>query len=106
MRLRPMHLVSKSKNGWVLSKESMIWLESGDDLYLAAFLCANIRFLAEVLFYLDTPRKSTELKEIALREYGLGWKTISDINSRLVWLRQFSLVEFQEFSLQYSITDL
>lgn len=106
VRLRPMHLVSKSENGWVLSKESMIWLESGDDLYLAAFLCANIRFLAEVLFYLDTPRKSTELKEIALREYGLGWKTISDINSRLVWLRQFSLVEFQEFSLQYSITDL
>ena len=32
VRLRPMHLVSKSENGWVLSKESMIWLESGDDL--------------------------------------------------------------------------
>lgn len=106
VRLRPMHLVAKSENSWVLSKESMIWLESGDDLYLAAFLCANIRFLAEILFYLDTPRKSTELKEIALREYGLGWKTISDINSRLVWLRQFGLVDFQEFSLLYSITDL
>lgn len=106
VRLRPMHLVTKSENGWVLSKESMIWLDSGDDLYLAAFLCAHIRFLAEILFYLDTPRKSTELKEIALREYGLGWKTISDINSRLVWLRQFGLVDFQEFSLLYSITDL
>lgn len=55
---------------------------------------------------MDTPRKSNELKEIAVREYGLGWKTISDINSRLVWLRQLRLVDFQEFSLQYSITEV
>lgn len=105
VRLRPMRLVSKTANGWELTEESTIWLESGDDLYLAAFLCANIRFLAEMLYYLDTPRKSNELREIAMREYGLGWKTISDVNSRLVWLRQLGLVDFQEFSLLYSITE-
>lgn len=106
VRLRPMRLVLKTQNGWELSKESERWLDSGDDLYLAALLCANIRFVAEVLYYLDIPRKSTELKEIAIREYGLGWKTISDVNSRLVWLRQFGLVDFQEFSLSYSITEM
>lgn len=105
VRLRPMRLVKKTSSGWELTRESEIWLDSGDDLYLAAALCANIRFLAEVLYYLDTPRKSTELKEIAVQEYGLGWKTISDINSRLVWLRQFGLVDFQEFSLLYSVTE-
>ncbi len=106
VRLRPMRLVLKTSNGWELTKESEIWLNSGDNLYLAAILCANIRFLAEILYYLDTPRKSADLKGIAVQEYGLGWKTISDINSRLVWLRQFGLVDFQEFSLLYSVTDL
>ena len=105
VRLRPMKLVIKTQSGWELSKESLRWLESEDNLYLAAILCANIRFVAELLFYLDVPRKSSELQEIAVQEYGLGWKTISDINSRLVWLRQFGLVEFQEFSLLYSLTD-
>lgn len=106
VRLRPMKLVKKTANGWELTKESEIWLDSGDNLYLAAVLCANIRFLAEILYYLDTPRKSNELKEIAVREYGFGWQTISDVNSRLVWLRQLELVEFQEFSLLYSITEV
>ncbi len=84
VRLRPMRLVVKTGNGWEISQESERWLESGDDLYLAAIFCANIRFVAEILFYLDMPRKSTELKEIAAREYGLEWKTISDVNARLV----------------------
>lgn len=105
VRLRPMRLVLKTQNGWELSEESERWLDSGDNLYLAALLCVNIRFVAEMLYYLDVPRKSTELKEIAVRDYGLGWKTISDVNSRLVWLRQLGLVDFQEFSLSYSITE-
>ncbi len=67
IRLRPMRLVSKTSDGWELTKESAIWLNSGDDLYLAAVLCANIRFLAEILYYLDIPRKSKELKEIIVR---------------------------------------
>ena len=105
IRLRPMRLVKKTSCGWELTKESEIWLNSGDDLYLAATLCANVRFLAEILYYLDTPRKSAELQEIAVQEYGLRWKTISDMNSRLVWLRQFGLVDFQGFSLLYSLTE-
>lgn len=47
IRLRPMRLVRKTPDGWEITKESEVWLNSGDDLYLAAFLCANIRFFAE-----------------------------------------------------------
>lgn len=105
VRLRPMRLVSKTSAGWELTMESAKWLDSNDELYLGAILCANIRFVAELLYYLDTPRKSPELKEIAIREYGMGWKTLSDVNSRLVWFRQLGLVDYQEFSMLYSITD-
>lgn len=105
VRLRPMRLVSKTNSGWELTAESVKWLDSDDELYLAAILCANIRFVAELLYYLDTPRKSPELKEIAIREFGMGWKTLSDVNSRLVWFRQLGLVDYQEFSMLYSITE-
>ncbi len=105
VRLRPMRLVLKTANGWEITEEARIWLESGDDLYLAAMFCANIRFLSEILFYLDTPKTASELQAIARGDYALNWKTRSDINSRLVWLRQFGLVEFQDFSLLYHITE-
>ncbi len=106
VRLRPMKLLLKTQTGWVLSDEAQRWLDTDDDLYLAAFLCARIKFLAEVLYYLDEPKTAAELQNIAINEYALTWKTTSDINARLVWLRQLGLVEFQDFSLLYSLTDL
>ncbi len=106
IRLRPMKLLLKTQIGWVLSDEAQRWLDTDDDLYLTAFLCARIKFLAEVLYYLDEPKTAAELQNIAINEYALTWKTTSDINARLVWLRQLGLVEFQEFSLLYFLTDL
>lgn len=105
VRLRPMGLVLKTQTGYTLSKEASIWLESGDDLYLAALLCARMKFLGEILYYLDVPRTAAQLQEIAQNDYALTWKTKSDINSRLVWLRQFELVEFEDFSLLYRRTE-
>ena len=105
IRLRPMKLVIKSQNDWRLSEEAEKWLRTGDDLYLAAILCSRIKFLAEILYYLDSPKTAAQLQDIALNEYALNWKTKSDINARLVWLRQFGLVDFHEFSLTYSVTE-
>lgn len=75
-------------------------------MYLAAFLCSRIKFLAEILYYLDEPKTAAMLQDIAINEYKLAWKTKSDINARLVWLRQLGLVEFQDFTLLYFLTDL
>ena len=49
VRLRPMKLLLKTQNGWELSEEAKKWLDTDDDLYLAAFLCSRIKFLAEIL---------------------------------------------------------
>ena len=104
-QLSPMNFVNRTKNGWELSDEARVWIESEDNMYLAAYFCANVKFFAEILFYLDSPKTSRELFNIAVNEYDLTWKVISTINNRLVWLRQFGLVDFQEFSLLYSITE-
>ena len=81
-----MKLVLKTVWGWELTKASKKYLESDDKLYLAAILCANIKFLGEILFYLDNPKKSSELQKIANSQYGLMWKAGLDINRRLLWL--------------------
>ena len=105
-QLSPMRFVERSNDGkWVVTKSAKIWLESEDELYLAAYFCANVKFFAEILFYLDSPKTSRELFNIAVNEYDLAWKIPTTINNRLVWLRQFGLIDFQEFSLLYSITD-
>lgn len=106
VRLRPMKLLLKTQNGWELSEEANKWLDTDDDLYLAAFLCSRIKFLAEILYYLDEPKTAAMLQDIAINEYKLAWKTKSDINARLVWLRQLGLVKFQDFTLLYFLTDL
>ncbi|MBQ7874052.1 MAG: restriction endonuclease [Oscillospiraceae bacterium] len=105
-QLSPMNFVERSSDGkWLLTKCAKKWIESEDELYLAAYFCANVKFFAEILFYLDSPKTSRELFNIAVNEYDMAWKITTTINNRLVWLRQFGLIEFQEFSLLYSITD-
>ena len=106
VRLNPMKLVEKRETGWKLPETSVKWLESEDNLFLASILCANIRFLAEVLFYLDIPRTSNELLSIAVSEYDMTWKSIQPLHKRLVWLRELELIDFHHFSLEYFITDL
>ncbi|MBO5239144.1 MAG: restriction endonuclease [Lachnospiraceae bacterium] len=103
--LSPMNFVTRTERGFKLTEVAKLWIDSEDNLYLAAYFCANVRFFAEILYYLDTPKKSNELFDIAVNEYDLAWKVTSTINNRLIWLRQFGFIEFQEFSLLYNITE-
>ena len=104
-QLGPMKFVSRTNNGgWTLSEEATLWIESEDNLYLATLFCANVKFFSEILYYLDSPKTARELFDIAVNEYDLSWKIPTTINNRLIWLRQFGFVEFQEFSLLYNIT--
>lgn len=103
--LGPMKFVMKTDQGYELSDVARLWLDSEDNDFLAAYFCANVKFFGEILYYLDTPKKSGELFEIAVNEYDMAWKITTTINNRLIWLRQFGLIEFQEFSLLYCITE-
>lgn len=106
--LRPSKLViyQSESNRWLLSEEAKKWLETKDDLYLAAFLCSRFVFISEILHYLDEPKTALELLNIAKDEYGLPWKGKSEILLRMEYLRDFGLVILQEFSSQYFLTDL
>lgn len=79
--LSPMNFVTRAEKGFKLTEKAKLWLDSEDDLYLAAYFCANVRFFAEILYYLDTPKKSNELFDIAVNEYDMAWKITSTINN-------------------------
>ena len=105
-QLSPLCFVVRTANGkWKLTEESRLWIESEDNLYLAALFCANVKYFSEILYYLDSPKTSRDLYDIAVNEYDMSWKVPTTINNRLVWLRAFELIEFQEFSLLYVITE-
>ena len=105
IRLRPSGFVKKMVTGWELSEEADKWLESGDNLYLAAMINANVRFFSEILAVLiKNPATSREVQDVASNEYKLSWKTKSEIHARLNWLKDLGLIEFEDFSLKYSIS--
>lgn len=104
-RLRPVGLVREKNNSWALSEEAERWLSSGDDDYLAAVLCANTKFMGEMLKLLKKPMKASELQDIANNRYSLSWKKTSEVNRRTVWLRDLGLVVFHDYSMCYETTD-
>lgn len=104
-RLRPVGLVRDKNGSWSLSEEAEKWLSSKDDGYLAAVLCANTKFLGEILYLLQKPMKASMLQEIATTQYFMPWKKNSEVNRRTVWLRDLGLVVFHEHSLLYELTD-
>lgn len=104
-RLRPIGLVRGKNGSWSLSEEAEKWLDSEDNNYLGATLCANTKYMGEILYLLQEPMRASQLQEIANNKYFMSWKKNSEINRRTVWLRDLGLVEFQEHSMLYNLTD-
>ena len=103
IQLRPIGLLKQNYGVWELSGEAEEYLKNKNKLYLAEIFCANIKFFAEMIYFLKEEKTSKELHDIAINKYKLGWKTKSDINSRLTWLREFGLIEYNDYKLTYKI---
>ena len=104
-RLRPTGLVRDKRGSWELSPEAGVWTLSGDDAFLAATLCSNIKFMGEILYLLQEPKTISELQAAANDAYHLPWKRTSEVSRRLVWFRDLGLVEFLDYTLSYVLTD-
>lgn len=103
--LRPTGLVNKEIAVWRLTENAEKCLESRDELYLTAVFCTTIIFMGEILYYLQTPLTSSDLLSIAQTRYKITWKTKSEIGNRLTWFREVGLVFFEDYKLEYSLTE-
>lgn len=106
--LNPTGIVRKNIKGrWEMSEEAENWLKSEDNLYLAAILNANIKFFSEILYILSKqPAQIKKIRDIAINNYKLPWKQKQEILNRLAWLRDLNLINYEDFSHSYSITEL
>lgn len=101
--IRPIGLVNKEKQVWTLTELGEMVLERQDSCFSTAVFCSTIVFMGEILFYLQKPKNSQELLKIA-EEYHLNWKTNSEIHNRIKWFRDVDMVRFEEYKLEYSLT--
>lgn len=79
--------------GLDVTSEAATWLETRDSEHLLAILHANIKFVGELLHYLEDRLTHEQLREVADRDYALGWKTHDQIRRRTNWLRAAGYVE-------------
>ncbi|MGG0593529.1 hypothetical protein ABEY80_27310 [Priestia megaterium] len=105
--LRPTGIVKKSlADGWEMSDEISKWLDSSDNMYLAAIINANVKFFSEILnILLESPTRIQQIRDIAINNYHLPWKEKSEIHNRLAWLRDLDLIDYEDFSYSYRITE-
>lgn len=101
--IRPIGLVNKEKQVWTLTELGEMVLERQDSYFSTAVFCSTIVFMGEILFYLQEPKNTQELLKIA-EEYHLNWKTNSEIHNRIKWFRDVDMVRFEEYKLEYSLT--
>lgn len=105
IQLRPIGLVKHNYGVWELTAEAEEYLKRKDKLFLAEIFCANVKFFAEMINILNEEKTSKELYDIAINNYRLGWKTKSDINSRLTWLKEFELIGWNDYKLTYKLNE-
>lgn len=103
--LRPVGLVNKENGVWKLTEEAKACLDDGDGLYVTAVFCSSVIFMGEILYYLQTPLRSSDLLEIAADKYKIKWRTRSEIGNRLSWFREAGLVRFEDYKLEYGLTE-
>lgn len=105
IQLRPIGLLKQNYGVWELSDIAKNYLKNKDKYFLAQIFCANIKFFAEAIQNLKEEKTSNQLYDIAINEYKLSWKTKSDINARLTWLKEFGLIDYNDYKLTYVLNE-
>ena len=61
---------------WIILNDALKWLDTEDDLYLAALINANLKFFSEILHILSQEKWQVQkIYKTAVNEYGILWKT-------------------------------
>lgn len=103
--LRPLGLLKKENLVWKLTDLSEKYLETHDNLYLTAIFCSSLVFMGEILYLLKTPQKMNNLLDFAIEDYKINWKTPSEIRNRIKWFRDIGFINYEDFKLEYSLTN-
>lgn len=72
---------------------------------LAKFFYTNIKYISEMLSFLDEPKTTREILQNANTEYNMTWKTNYEIHSRIKWLTDLGLINSMSYKKLYVISE-
>ncbi len=109
IRLRPMKfLYQKTVNGnWEINEK--INYNANDDNYnkkVATLLNDNIKYISEMLNFIQEPKNINEILDNANNEYFLTWKENSQIYDRLHWFMDLGMVDHIKYEKKYVVNRL
>ncbi|WP_157560851.1 restriction endonuclease [Humibacter albus] len=93
--LRGMGVVESRRGTLALTPHGEEFLADKSPSLLATLMAARVRLFAEALALVaDRPLTVEEINSDLVRDYNLGWATLSSTRQRLTWLEVLGLVEW------------
>lgn len=84
--------------------ESLANFEKEDFRYnLAKFLQANVKYISELLWFIQEPKTTKEILKYANDSYNMSWKQKGQIHERLAWLDDLGLINSMSYKNLYVI---
>ncbi|CAM3122215.1 restriction endonuclease [Staphylococcus argensis] len=84
-------------------------LKSSDDntfrRNLAEFLNSNVKYISELLTYIENPKTTKDILNDANENYNMSWKQKGQIHERLAWLEDLGLITSMSYKRTYVIND-
>lgn len=91
-------LVTRDANSeWVPTTAVLHWTRSSDNMFLARYFHAKIKFFGELLAQINDDTRTADLLQLAER-YGLHWTSPDQIHRRIGWMQSLGLLERWGFS--------
>ncbi len=90
--LRGPGFIGLNRGSWELERAGQAWLERGDPVQVVTQLHKSVRFVGEMLAQLIDPKSTSDLLEIANLQYGMSWKTETQLHRRRGWLQSAGML--------------
>lgn len=85
-------VVRSTKDIWDASPATRHWFDTGDDIFFACHLHANVKLFGELLAHVSDQSDSNAFLKLAQR-YNLAWTSLDQIRRRIYWMQALGLVE-------------
>lgn len=106
-RLRPLGIVYQShpQDKWHISEEMNDFFNTNNREFLLHFLNSKIKYITELLIFLEEPKTIGEIYNHAVNHYSMAWKGKSQIRDRLHWFIDLKAVNYSKYEKLYTLTD-
>ncbi|MFJ8967041.1 restriction endonuclease [Lentzea sp. NPDC102401] len=85
-------VVRSSADTWDASPATRFWFETGDDIFFARHLHANVKLFGELLEHIRREPDDNDFLKLAQR-FNLSWTSLDQVRRRLSWLQALGLLE-------------